>query len=70
MNPLTPKMLEDWVALVVGTLYKAWTQAGVTTDAHDEGTASDERLTAGLLGSLRGVEKTGNRPKGLGKLIG
>ena len=48
-NALTPRMLLDLVALVVGTLYMDWTQAGVTFDPHDEATASNGRLAEMLL---------------------
>ena len=49
MNPLTPRMLQGSVALVVGTLYMDWTQDGVTIDPHDESTASTGRLAEMLL---------------------
>ena len=49
MNPLTPRMLPGLVALVVGTLYMDWIQAGVTSDPHDESTASNGRVVEMLL---------------------
>ena len=48
-NPLTPRMLPGLVALVLGTLYMDWIQAGVTSDPHDEATASNGRLAEMLL---------------------
>ena len=48
-NPLTPRMLPGLLALVVGTLYMDWIQAGVTSDPHDESTASKGRLVEMLL---------------------
>ena len=44
MKPLTPRMFEDSALLVVGMPYMAWRQAGVTVDAHDEGTAREVRF--------------------------
>ena len=44
MKPLTPRMFEDSALLVVGMPYIAWRQAGVTVDAHDEGTAREVRF--------------------------
>ena len=48
-NPLTPRMLPGLLALVVGTLYMDWIQAGVTSDPHDESTASNGRVVEMLL---------------------
>ena len=70
MNPVTANVLEGWVALVAGMLYKAWIQAGVTMKLHVSGMSSDETLTSELMGILRGVEKTGPRGEWSGKLIG
>ena len=70
-NPLTPRMLPGTNAPVGGTLYMDWTQDGVTTDPHDEleSTASNRRLAEMLLECGRGAVNSGERTRGLAKLI-
>lgn len=67
MNPLTARVLLLWVAIVVGIPYKACRQAGVITEEHEAGTASELRFV--VTGTLFGEKEIlGIRADGLGKL--
>ena len=49
MKPLTPSTFDFTAPPVVGMPYSACRHAGVITEAHEAGTASEVRLTAGLI---------------------
>lgn len=61
MKPLTPSLLDDCVASVVGMPYKACKHAGVMRVLHDAGTASLDRFTAGMIPLGMGIEASGAR---------
>ena len=52
MNPLTPSTFDEIPLLVVGIPYKAWRHAGVTVDAHDDGTEVSNVRFAAIFGGV------------------